>query len=194
MAHQIPDEIPRIDARNIAQRDMAKFLREQHLPGVDTDDDASVTLEIEQARLTLLASAGVIAFEVTQILAAKRAICVTPAYVSMALLLIAMCGAWIGLVWAENLRRFRVSRRYKIYHGELSEYLRLEPSQPVDRYPTDATWSGQIKSESNRRRAFRVYRFAIAFIAALGIASGVLSAVGTADLRRCHFEVLKASL
>ncbi|WP_374943742.1 hypothetical protein [Sphingomonas sp.] len=183
--------IPRIDARETAHRDIAKYLREQHLPGVDTDDDASVTLEIEQARLMLLASGGVIAFEVTQLLSSTRYVCVTPLYWSLSLMCLAMCGAWIALVWSEQIRRFRVNRRYTIYHGELREYLSLNDSDAVNHYRTDAEWSGQLILEGGKRRSLRNFRNIVAILAAAGIGAGVISTIGTADPRRCHFELLK---
>ena len=190
-ALSVPNGVPRPDARDKEQREVVKFLREQHLPGVDTDDDASVTLEVEQARLTLFACAGVIAFEVTQLLAAKRLVCVTPLYWSMVVLMLAMAGAWIALIWSEHLRRFRVDRRYTIYHGELDEYLAPEDASPSSEYPTDASWSGQIRLEARKRRRLRLFRYGVGIATAIGIGAGVLSAIGTADPRRCHYELLQ---
>jgi hypothetical protein len=182
---------PRIDARNDKQRTVAKHLREQHLPGVDTDDDASITLEIEQARLALFASGAVLAFEVTQLLSSARSVCFGPLYWSLALLCFSMCGAWLALILSEQIRRFRVDRRYRIYHGELAEYLTLKDDSVIEPYPQDAEWSGQIRQETQKRSDLRVLRyFVIAFVAA-GIGTGILAAIGTADPRRCHSEMLK---
>jgi hypothetical protein len=182
---------PRIDARSEEQRSIAKHLREQHLPGVDTDDDASVALEIEQARLILFASGAALAFELTQLLSTSRAVCVGPLYYSIALLGLSMCGAWVALVLSEHLRRFRVDRRYKIYHGELGEYLNLAKNDVVNTYPTDAEWSGQIALETEKRSDLRVLRYFVAAFVAAGIGLGILAAIGTADPRRCHYELLK---
>lgn len=183
--------LPRIDARDEAQRNVADYLRSQHLSGVDTDDDASVVLEIEQARLTLLAAGGAIAFEVTQLLSASKAVCVGPLYWSLFLLCLAMVGAWIALIWSEHIRRFRVDRRYTIFHGELSEYLALDSDAAIDPYSAAVPWWGQITIEKTKRKRLRVFRYLVMIAVAGGIGMGVLSAIGTADLQRCHGEVLK---
>jgi len=184
-------DLPRIDARNEGMRNVARHLREQHLPGVDTDDDASVALEIEQARLTLLASGAALAFEVTQLLSANRTICVGPLYPSLALLCVSMCGAWTALIWSEYIRRFRVDRRYTIYNGELSEYLDLHDQEVISRYPQNASWSSQISIEKAKRRNLQAFRYFVAAFTAAGIAAGILAAIGTADVRRCYGELLK---
>jgi hypothetical protein len=182
--------LPRIDARNEQQRNIAKHLREQHLPGVDTDDDASIALEIEQARLILFASGAVIAFEVTQLLSSSRQICARSLYWSLFLLFVAMCGSWIALLWSEHIRRFRVDRRYKIYAGELQEYLDLKDDDAIGPYRTGVPWWGQITLEKKKRRKLRYFRWAVAATVGLGIGAGVLTAIGTADPTRCHFEIL----
>jgi hypothetical protein len=185
-------KLPRIDARDKKQRDVAAYLRQQHLSGVDADDDASVVLEVEQARLALFASAGVIAFEVTQLLASERDVCVTPLYWSLALLCGSICGAWLALVASEHVRRSRVDRRYTIYHQELAVYVGLEPTEKPDRSATDDIYDKELSKEKRWRLRLRFFRYLVALVTAAGIGAGVLAAVGTAEPNRCHFEMLKA--
>ena len=186
-----PFRIPRVDARNKMQRDLATYLRQQHLPGVDADDDASVVLETEQARLVLLASGAIIAFEVTQLLASKRVVCVTPLYWSMFLLMCSIAGSWLSLILSEMLRRFRVDRRYSIYHADLNSYISLVDNHQLDYSDSEKRLLQQLEQERLLRARLRGFRYAVAVITALGIGGGVLSAIGTADLQRCHFELLK---
>jgi hypothetical protein len=186
--------VPRIDARNREQRELATYLRQQHLPGVDADDDASIGLEVEQARLVLFASGAIIAFEVTQLLAATRNVCVTPLYWSMGLLCVAIAGAWIALIGAEYLRRFRVDRRYDIYHGELAAYLLLSEGGAPAHAAANEGLRRLLDEEHRRRFRLRLFRYFAALLTAAGIVSGVFCAIGTADPGQCRFELLKPQM
>ena len=123
---QEPGRIPpviRADARNSDEREIATFLREQHLSGVDTDDEAAIALEIEQARLMLVGAAGTLAFAISQYLSHSPTVCERPFYPAVAFLLLALCGAWLTLLDSAALRTARVDRRYDMYHADMTNFL-----------------------------------------------------------------------
>ena len=176
-------DLPEIKLHDDNHIRLASFLREQHLSGVDTDDDASVALEIEQARLVLFACLATIAFEITQMLAMDKGVCIRPLYLSLIMLLIAMGGAWISLLASEELRRFRVDRRYKIYHAALAH--EFTDKHNTDDFTVSGVWRSEIVKEDVKRARLRLARYAVALLAAVGISFGVLAAIGTANSVVC---------
>jgi hypothetical protein len=180
----------RIDARVECERDVIAFLRTEHLAGADTDDEAAVALEIEQARLVLVGAAGAIVFGVTQLLSVERPLCVEPLFGSFAFLLLAILVSWIALLRGAAFRVWRVERRHRMFRTERWRYLfgfRAHVAPRLGRM--EAFWRRIIRIEHRKRRNLARIRYAAVLLAGAGFAGALWSVVGTTDPRMCHFTL-----
>ena len=190
-----PSRFFRFDARNPAHREFITFLREQHLPGVDVDDEGAITLEIEQARLVLFGAGAVIGFGVTQMLSLKQLVCTSLLYPCFLFLAVALLGSWIALIEGANLRRARVHRRYDLLHAERREYLRAEQDgeEPDVRFMF-SRWDTATAPEKRIRKRMDRWRYATVACMGLGLAGGVGAAIGTYSPDYCPWTAPASKL
>lgn len=180
----------RIDARVAVERDVIAFLRTEHLAGVDTDDEAAVALEIEQARLVLVGAAGTIALGVSQILSLDRTYCAEPLYGSFAVLLVAILISWIALLRGAAFRVWRVERRHRMFTTERQRYLFAFRAHVAPRLGRmEPFWRKVIRIERQKRRMLARIRYTAVLFAGIGFALALWSVVGTTDPPMCHFAL-----
>lgn len=176
----------RANALEEKERTIVAYLRAQHLPGVDVDDEAGVALEIEQGRLLLFGAGGIVLFISSQLLRIQGAICIWPLYLAIPLLLIALLGSWIGLTKGAAFRRARVHRRYTMYHAELDHYLHaLRCDTPPDPNAMNAVWERLITPEDKNRHELYIFRRRNLWLASAGIACALWAAFATAKPEMC---------
>ena len=180
----------RIDARVAGERDVIAFLRTEHLAGVDTDDEAAVALEIEQARLILVGAAGTIALGVSQLLSLDRPMCVEPLYGSFGLLVLAILVSWVALLRGAAFRVWRVQRRHRMFTTERRRYLFAFRAHVAPRLGRmEAFWRRIIRIERRKRRALARIRYSAVMLASVGFVFALWSVVGTTDPRMCRFAL-----
>ena len=176
----IPTSFIRTNPLNERERTVATYLRQQHLPGVDTDDEAAVALEIEQARLLLIGVAGVMFFSITQLLTLERPVCATPLAGALPFLVIALLGSWLSLLDGAKLRAARVKRRYDMYDADRIHCLvALRAGVDPDPEMMNDEWDRIRKGEDTLRARHRKYRRIDVWFAAAGISCALWSAIGT---------------
>lgn len=186
MSDNKPGNPRRANALEEAERTIVTYLRAQHLPGVDTDDEAGVALEIEQGRLLLFGAGGLILFISTQLLKINGAVCLWPLYFAIPLLLAALLGSWIGLTKGAAFRRARVRRRYTMYHAELDHYISaLRENTPPDPDAMNAVWDSLIGPEDKTRHELYLFRRRNLWLASAGIACALWAAFATAQPDMC---------
>ena len=186
MSDNKPGNPKRANALEDAERTIVTYLRAQHLPGVDTDDEAGVALEIEQGRLLLFGAGGIILFISTQLLKINGAVCIWPLYLSLPLLLAALLGSWIGLTKGAAFRRSRVQRRYTMYHTELDHYLHsLRQNSAPQPDTMNAVWDSLIRPEDEARHKLYLFRRRNLWLASAGIAFAVWAVFATVQPAMC---------
>lgn len=186
MSNNKPGNPKRANALEDTERVIVTYLRAQHLPGVDTDDEAGVALEIEQGRLLLFGVGGLILFISTQLLKINGAVCLWPLYLAMPLLLAALLGSWIGLTKGAAFRRARVHRRYTMYHTELDHYLHaLRTNTSPDPDTMNEAWDTLIEPEDKKRHELYLFRRRNLWLASVAIICAVWAAFGTAQPSIC---------
>lgn len=179
----------RANALDENERAVVAHLRAQHLPGVDTDDEAGVALEIEQARLLLFGAGGIILFISTQLLRISGAVCMRPIYFSIIFLLPALLCSWIILARAANFRRHRVERRYRMYHTELDVFLHAHRTETSpDQSSMNREWDALIGEENRKRRNLSWFRLVALSLASAGIACALWAVIATIQPSLCWGE------
>ena len=174
------------DHNKKAHRELIAHLREQHLPGADDDDAAAVSLEIEQARLVLLAAGGLLGVTLTTSLNVTRAVCTPPLYAEVPALFLALMLAWAALSRGAALRSRRVARRYDIYNYMLDEYLSAEQQgRPPDHKDFYVKADRAFIRENNLRAFGRWLRNGAGIMAGVGIALAIWAAAGTINAGLC---------
>ena len=172
------------------ERDVIAFLRTEHLAGVDTDDEAAVALEIEQARLVLVGAAGAIALGVSQLLTLERAVCAEPLYGSLIFLVIAIFVSWIALLRGAAFRVWRVKRRHWMFTTERERYLTAFRAHAAPQLgDMEELWLDIIGREGRKRRNLAKIRYTAVAFAGIGFVCALWSVVGTTNPRMCHFAL-----
>lgn len=89
-------------------------LKASCLEGIERDDEAALTLQVEQARLVLYGSIGLAGGSMTAAWAGERAPCIAMLQAGLVLLSLAIACAWNALIWSGTLRSRRISRKHLV--------------------------------------------------------------------------------
>lgn len=167
-------------------RDLIAHLREQHLPGVDTDDEALIALTIEQARLLLVTAGGLLGLTITTLLDLNRKVCISPIYAEIAALSVALMLGWAGLLLGGKVRAQRVSRRYDIYNAHFDAHMQSwKTGKPVDLTTFDHVFDTAFTPERSTLSVMDVLRWTAAALTSFGICMAAVAAIGTVVPERC---------
>jgi hypothetical protein len=172
-------------------RQLIAHLRAQHLPGVDADDEALVSITVEQARLILVTAGGLLGLTLTQILGTDRIICIVPIYYEAAFLSIALFLGWLGLLQGATLRRQRVHRRYQIYNAHFDAHMNsLSTPGKVDLTQFDKVFDTAFTPERSTQKKMNWLHYVSATLTFLGIIAAATATVGTVMPDRCMGSVV----
>ncbi|TVV76970.1 hypothetical protein [Sphingomonas solaris] len=167
-------------------RELIAHLRAQHLPGVDTDDEALAAGTVEQARLLLVTAGGLLGLTLTKLLDLDRSVCAAPIYVEVAALSIALLLGWFGLLIGLKMRAQRVDRRYDIYNAHIDAHmLAAKHQQAIDLTTFDRVYDSAFNPERASRRLIGRLRFWAALLTSLGISMAAVAVIGTISPDRC---------
>lgn len=168
------------------QRELIAHLRALHLPGVDADDEALTSGTIEQARLLLVTSGGLLALTLTKLLDLNRSVCAIPIIAELATLLGALFLGWLGLLVGLRMRKQRVDRRYDILNAHIDAHMQsLARKQDVDLTRFDYVFDTAFDPERKSSTLMGRLRLAAVVLTSIGIAMAALAVIGTIAPDRC---------
>ncbi len=157
------------DPWNEKHRDLIGHLREQHLAGVEADDEAGVSLEIEMSRVIMLGAGAALGLSVNKVLESKATV-VWWFWVAESLLVGSIAVSWLSLYLGTYIRRKRVQRKYAIYFGELDERISaVDQDRPPKYHNMLKGRHVAFELENRPRRLNDVLRVCSAALAGLGI-------------------------
>ncbi len=178
------------DHWSLEHRNLIAHLRAQHLPGVDTDDEALVAGTIEQARLLLVTAGGLLGLTLTKLLDLQRSVCAVPIYIEVAALCAALLLGWIGLLTGLKLRAQRVDRRYDIYNAHLDAHMQAAAhKRPIDLTSFEAMFDKSFDPERSSSRLIGRLRLSAVLLTSIGIAMAAIAVIGTVAPDRCLGKV-----